>query len=125
MRRVVLIASALSACSAMDPASSTDTGTPPIEGPYTAQIFVEDAAQGWCGAVRSCDAETWDGTHGGDQSTCLSAERARWQAALAAMECELDVDAAVACVNALATTTCEDWTSGRTQARCEAVTACP
>ena len=131
MRRLLLMASALVAvsavvaCSAKDSASPTDTGTPPVEGTYTAQIFVEDVAQGWCGAVRSCDADTWEGTHGGDQSTCLAAERYRWEAALTAMECELDVDAAVACVNGLATTTCEDWSSGATPARCEAVTACP
>ena len=125
MRRLLLMAGVLSACDGQDSASPTDTGTPPIEGPYTAQVFVEDAAQGWCGAVRSCDADTWEGTHDGDQSTCLAAERTRWQAAIDAMECSLDVDAAVDCINALATTTCEDWSTGATQARCEAVTACP
>ena len=115
----------LGGCSAKNATDSADTGVSPAGGPYTAEVFIEDAAQAWCGAVRSCDPETWEGTHASDQSTCLAAERTRWEAGLDAMSCDFDVDAAVDCINALATTTCEDWETGVTQMRCEAVTRCP
>ena len=101
------------------------TPAPPNQGTYSAEIFVADAAAGWCGAVRDCEPGTWQGVHGGDQSTCLSAERSRWQAELDQMDCEFDVDLAVMCVNSLATTTCEAWEAGTTQSRCTAVTHCP
>lgn len=123
--RAALLALLLPACAGGTAKDSGDTGTPPVQGTYDAATFVEDAAQGWCGAVRDCEPGTWQGTHGGDQGTCLSAERARWQSAVDAMGCALDVDAAVYCVNSLATTTCEAWEAGTTQARCEAVTTCP
>lgn len=124
--RAVLVAVLLAACGGETAKTHTGhTGTPPIQGTYDAATFVEDAAQGWCGAVRDCEPGTWAGTHGGDQATCLASERARWQAEVDDMACEFDVDAAVYCVNSLATTACEAWEAGTTQARCEAVTSCP
>lgn len=106
-------------------AEADETGHPPTQGTYEAETFVQDAAFGWCGAVRDCEPGTWQGAYGGDQTTCLDSERTRWRDGLAAMPCALDVAAAATCVNSLATTSCEAWEAGTTQARCEAVTTCP
>lgn len=119
-----LLATLLFGCSG-EAAQSGHTGEPPVRGNYTAETFVSDAASGWCSAVRDCEPGTWQGIHGGDQQTCLDSERERWAAAVDAMPCELDVSAAVTCVNSLATSSCEAWEAGTTQARCEAVTRCP
>ena len=119
---VILLACAGGAADSGHTGSAT---TGPDQGTYDAEIFVGDAALGWCGAIRDCEPGTWQGAHGGDQQTCLGNERARWASAVDAMSCELDVALAVTCVNSLATTSCEAWEAGTTQARCEAVITCP